>query len=173
MNGNVLMDLEKRSNILKSKLLHEQLKHGNYSFEHYRKYFWLVLNDYVKSKSLFKASQNVGIDYNVVMSWFFQGQCDNPNFKRFYMAVNKVNQNLEVENISKQPEILSEDNISKKPEPTLDCKADELPDEEYVISEYGDGFSYKTYIDGEKIFLIADDLESLKKKVKSKHLPLS
>ena len=172
MNNYVLMDLEKRCNYLKSKLLHEQLKYGNYSFKHYTKYLALVVNDYTKSKSLFKASQNVGIEYDVVINWFFQGQCGDPNFESFYWVVNKINRKLEVENISKQPEILSEDNISKKPKETFDTKAEEILDKEYEISEYGDGFSYKTYIGGEKIFIIANDLESLKKKVKSRHLPL-
>ena len=45
-------------------------------------------------------------------------------------------------------------------------------EKDYIISQYGDGWSYKTFIDGEKIFLISNDLDNLKKKVKAKRLPL-
>lgn len=160
MINELLMDLEKRNNYLKSKLLHEQLKWGNYPFKNYKKYFSLVLDDYLKSGSLFKAAQNTGIDYAVVLSWFFQGQCGDPNFESFYLVIKKINGSLEVENIPKNPEKQSDN-----------CEG--VPEEDYIISQYGDGFSYKTYIDGEKIFLIADDLESLKMKVKCRHLPLN
>ena len=42
----------------------------------------------------------------------------------------------------------------------------------FEISQYGDGWSYKTFRDGEKIFIISNDLETLKNKVRTKHLPL-
>ena len=53
-----------------------------------------------------------------------------------------------------------------------DVKMDFKQDGEYIISEYGDGWSYKTYIDGEKIFIISNELETLKMKVRNKRLPL-
>ena len=45
-------------------------------------------------------------------------------------------------------------------------------DSDFIISEYGDGWSYKTYVNGEKIFLIANELDDLKNKVRSQNLPL-
>ena len=37
---------------------------------------------------------------------------------------------------------------------------------------YGDGWSYKSYVNGEKIFLIVNELDDLKNKVKSKNLSI-
>lgn len=159
MNVNeILNNLEKRNNFLKSRLLHEQLKYGNYSFKYFNKHSQLILNEYLHHKSLFKSSLNTGINYNDVCNWFIQGQLGNPMFKDFYKAISNIN------NIQNHDEDLNE---------TIEEIPVENPIEgEYEISQYGDGWSYKTFIDGEKIFIISNDLKKLKDKVKSKHLPL-
>lgn len=152
MNKNdVLNNLQDRNNSLKSKLTHEQLKHGNFSFKYFDKYSLQIINEYKSSKSLFKSAQNIGIDFNMVIDWYIQGQLKNPKFRAFYLAIDKLNDEKNVE----YDEIESEN-----------C------DGEYIISEYGDGWSYKTFRNDEKIFLIANDLKSLKEKIKSKNLPL-
>ncbi len=159
MNGNeILNNLEKRNNFLKSKLLHEQLKYGNYNFKYFNKHSQQILNEYLQTKSLFKSSLNTGINYTDVCKWFIQGQLGNPIFKDFYMAVTNINN------------IKNRDNDSN--EPVEEIPVENPIDGEYEISQYGDGWSYKTFVDGEKIFIISDDLKKLKDKVKSKRLPL-
>lgn len=159
MNVNeILNNLEKRNDLLKSKLIHEQLKYGNYSFKYFNKHSQLILNDYVYTKSLFKSSLNTGIDYSDVFNWFIQGQLGNPIFKDFSKAITNIN------NIQNHDEDLTE-SIEEIP-------AENPIEGEYEISQYGDGWSYKTFIDGEKIFIISGDLKKLKDKVKSKRLPL-
>ena len=157
-NENELDNLQKRNNSLKSQLAHEQLKYDNYSFEYFNKYSKLILNEYKQHKSIFKASLIVGIDYKIVMGWYIQGQLNNPIFRGFYLSINDMNGDQRVVDEIK-------DNVE------INESADEL-DGDYIISEYGDGWSYKTYVNGEKIFLISNDLETLKKKVRDKHLPL-
>ena len=146
MNRLFLNNLEKRNNSLKSKLFHKQLKYDNFTSDHNKKYMLLVLNDYKKYNSLYKAALNNNIDFNLVLRWFVQGQLGNPQYRGFYLAILKNNSKLE------------------------SCENENA--ENYVISPYGDGWSYKTFINGEKIFIIANELDDLKKKVKAKNLPL-
>lgn len=160
-NDNVLNNLQKRNNSLKSKLIHEQLKSNNYSFEYFKKYSSLILNEFKKHNYLYKAALTVGVDYNIVLEWYIQGQLNNPQFRGFYLAVNSIKNDDYIQNTEEKT---AGENYSQK--------IYEEFDGEYIISEYGDGWSYKTFIEGEKIFIISDDLENLKMKVKAKNLPL-
>lgn len=160
-NDNVLNNLQKRNNSLKSKLIHEQLKSNNYSFEYFKKYSSLILNEFKKHNYLYKAALTVGVDYNTVLEWYIQGQLNNPQFRGFYLAVNSIKNDDYIQNTEEKT---AGENFSQK--------INEEFQGEYIISEYGDGWSYKTFIEGEKIFIISDDLENLKRKVKAKNLPL-
>ena len=158
MNHNDVLDsLLKRSTSLKSRLMHEQLKYGNYSYGCLRKHSQLLLNEYRNENILYKSASRIGMDYSDVLTWYFQGQLGNPVFKGFYQSINRINKNQVSEDIEIEEDEIPEDNSIEG---------------EYVISQYGDGWSYKTFIDGEKIFLISDDLKKLKDKVRFKHLPL-
>ena len=95
------------------------------------------------------------------MEWYIQGQRGNPIFQSFYMGINRINRRIDID--------VKPDISENKTEPVRQ----DILQEDYTISEYGDGFSYKTFIDGEKIFIIANTLDELKKKVKNKHLPLN
>ena len=156
MSEDVLNNLQKRNDLLKFKLIHEQLNFQNYSFHFIKKYCLLLINEYKKHNSLFKSSLNVGMDYNTVLDWYVQGLFGNSQFRKFFLAVNDMGIFHDVESEIKNDGC---EDVSE-----LEC--------EYVISQYGDGWSYKTFIDGEKIFIIANELDDLKKKVKLKHLPL-
>ncbi len=159
MNDETSLDnLEKRNNALKSQLIHEQLKHGYYSSQYFKRYSLTVLNEYKTHRSFFKAASIIKIPLWEIMTWYIQGQRGNPKFRNFYLAVEDINRQNPKDNVA-------ENVISN-------VKNDFKPDEEYIISKYGDGWSYKTYIDGEKIFIISNELETLKMKVKNKHLPL-
>ena len=147
MNDDFLKDLEKRGNNLNSRLIHDELKYDNYDYKNYKKQSLIFIKQYQKSKSFYRTCLETGINQRMAWNWFIQGQMNNPIFRGFYLAI---------KNSSKTSEVIAEDKC----------------DEEYVISEYGDGWSYKTYINGEKIFIIANELEDLKNKVKAKHLPL-
>ena len=147
MNNDFLKDLEKRINDLNSRLIHDELKHDNYDYKNYKKQSLIFIKQYKKSKSFFKASLETGINQSMAWNWFIQGQLGNPIFRGFYLVIKNLSD-------SKKP--LSNDKL----------------DEEYIISEYGDGWSYKTYINNEKIFIIANELEDLRKKVKARGLPL-
>ena len=164
MNHNDMLDsLLKRNISLKSRLMHEQLKYGNYSYGCLKKHSQLFLNEYRNENSLYKSASRIGMNYSDVLTWYFQGQLGNPVFKGFYQSIKRINKNQ----VSEDIEI----------EENIEIEEDEIPEDnsiggEYVISQYGDGWSYKTFIDGEKIFLISDDLKKLKDKVRFKHLPL-
>lgn len=145
-----LISLQKRNNNLKSRLLHEQLKHGLYLFNNRNKDYLLVLNAYKNYRSLFKAAQSVGVDNSLAIKWFLQGQSIDSKFRGFYLAINQFNEFKPIEII---PEIK------------------ELKD--YEISEFGDAWSYTTEIDGEKVSIISGDLENLKDIVRSRDLPLN
>ncbi len=163
MNGqNALNSLQIRINSLKSKLFHEQLKWGQYSFECQRKYMGLILNEYKKTSSLVKSAEIMGIDYGIIFKWYFEGLSGNPNYRGFYLAVRDI---LDLSTESSPIETNVESIESAPVNNALD-------EGEYVISQYGDGWSYKTYVDGEKIFIISNELETLKAKVKDKRLPI-
>jgi hypothetical protein len=163
MISSALKSLEKRNTSLKSILLHEKLRHGEIPLTYFKKYSLDILNEYKYSKSIYKSSKNVGINPMLVMKWYMQGQLGNPHFRGFYLVIEKINNDSEFK-VDDSPETDVPDRVSK-----------DIPDnveEDYIISEYGDGWSYKTYVGDEKIFIISDDLETLKGKVRNRHLPL-
>ena len=135
----------------------------NYLSEHFKKYpQFEVLDEYETHGSFYKvASLNVGIDYGVVINWYVQGKMDNPVFNEFSKSIDNLNGVLIEQNSS------NDSNVE-----TQEDSGDNHIDGDYMISQYGDGWSYKTFVDGEKIFIISNDLETLKDKVRNKHLPL-
>lgn len=152
-----LNNLQKRNDSLKARLIHEQLKCGNYSSENFKRYHLTVLNEYKTHRSFFKAASAVGISQKEIMDWYIQGQMGNLNFRGFFLAVNDINSDNHDEAYEAGIPLVS---------------ANEAVEGEYVISQYGDGWSYKTYVGGEKIFIISNELESLKKKVRGRNLPV-
>ena len=90
MRDDVLNNLQKRNDLLKFKLIHEQLNFQNYSFHFIKKYSLLLINEYKKYNSLFKSSLNVGLDYNVVLNWYVQGLLGNSPFRQFFLAINDI-----------------------------------------------------------------------------------
>lgn len=156
MSYDALESLEKRNNFLKSLLLHEQLKCGVVPLNYLEKYFLNIISEYKVCGSLLKSADIVGINPKLVMDWYVQGQLKNPIFRGFYLAVANSNDSPENDDASSADENIVEDVIEG----------------DYEISAYGDGWSYRTYVGGEKIFIISDDIETLKKKVEDRHLPL-
>ncbi len=157
---NALNNLQNRNNILKSKLVHEQLKYNIYPFNSFRREMSQLLNEYYKHKSIFKAASILGLNLNMVMKWYIQGQRGNIQFKSFYLRINHIN------NLGR-----ADEDVSSADE--VGSSLDEEVFQDYVISRYGDGWSYTCYVDGEKVFLISGDLDNLKSKVKSQNLPLN
>ncbi|WP_407412830.1 hypothetical protein [Methanobrevibacter sp.] len=155
-----LENLQKRNNSLKSRLMHDQLKWGSYSFKNFRRESLKILEAYKHHKSIFKAVSNFGINYNLAIKWFIQGQLGNPQFRDFYCgiySINNYNEDVSFDYHSVTEEIVPQVN--------------EL-EGDYKISQYGTGWSYTTYVEGEKIFIISNELDALKKKVLDKNLPL-
>ncbi|MBP3227119.1 MAG: hypothetical protein J6M08_09460 [Methanobrevibacter sp.] len=157
----VLTNLQERNNALKSKLLHEQIRFDNYSFGYFHKYSSIILNEYREHKSLCIASQNVGVNHEDVINWYVQGQLGNPIFNEFSTSIDMINDYV----------VQNEDFDGENNDFQDDLKDDSC-EGSFEISQYGDGWSYKTFRDGEKIFIISNDLETLKNKVRTKHLPL-
>ena len=149
----VLNNLQKRNNLLKSILRHDQLKHGVYSFKKYNKELMLVLNAYKTHKSIVKAASSVGVDKYAVLDCFIKGSNGNPEFRPFYLAINKINgfENHAYEDITSQVEEM---------------------EKSYEINKLEDSWVYTTLLDGEKVSIISGDLDSLRQKVKDKSLPL-
>lgn len=145
-----LIILEKRNNRLKSLLLQDdQLKYGNYSYNHLEDKMLLILNEYKNNKSIILSAFNNGISPSLVIRWFIEGQKGNPNFKIFYSGIKRINN-----------KDFSEEKIN----------ASDFKD--YEIESIGDSWVYTTYVDGKKVSIISADLNHLKDKVSSKNLPL-
>lgn len=161
MSETALINLQKRNSSLKSRLVHEQLKHGSYQFKNFKRESLQVLSEYKTHKSIFKAALSAGINHQIAIKWFIQGQMGNPHFRDFYCGISRIN-NLK-ENADFESSAIGDDAASTISEFEGD----------YKISEYGDGWSYTTYIGGEKIFIISNELDTLKKKVADKRLPLN
>lgn len=160
MKQHSLNSLEKRCTLLNSKLIHQQFKSGQIPLKFFRKYSLRIIEEYKQSKSLFKASQRIGIDFDVVMSWYVGGQRGIPQFRAFYLVIEDINKNL------KSDDVVGEVKLKQEK-----INVEEFPND-YIISQYGDGWSYKTYVDGEKIFIISNELDTLKQKVKNQNLPI-
>lgn len=161
-----LNNLQRRNNILKSKLLHDKLKHGTFQFNTFKRELLLVLNSYKTHKSLIKASKTVGLDKNLPVEWFIEGQLGNPQFRGFYLAISQMDRFEPQTSSSKVEEIVSpevEEVVS--PDVEEDVK-------NYTISEYVNSCVYTTEIDGEKISIVSRDLDTLKQLVRSKNLPI-
>ncbi|WP_406536313.1 hypothetical protein [Methanobrevibacter sp.] len=148
---NALNRLQERNDNLKSKLLHEQLKYGNYKFRNFRSESLLVLGAYRKYKSIFKAASAVGINRNLVIKWFIQGQFGNPHYRDFYLGIQRINgfEPIEV------------------PDEVEEVKKD------YILSEFDDAWTYTTFVDGKKISIISGNLDNLKAKIQAKDLPFN
>ena len=147
---NALANLQKRNNVLKSKLLHEKLRHGNYQFNSSKKESLLVLNAYKTYKSLSLSAESVGVDKKLAIKWFIQGFSGNPQFRGFYLAISQMNE-FKPRNISHESE-----DVAKN----------------YKISEFLNSCTYTTEIDGKKVSIISRDLDTLKQVVRSKNLPI-
>lgn len=153
MSENAFYNLEKRLNSLKSKLRHEQLKYRIYSFNKFKKEVLLVLDAYKTHKSIFKAASSVGVDKNIAMKWFIRGMNGDPQFRDFYLAINKINGFKP----QSQQDIISQVEDIKKT---------------YDISVFENAWVYTTHVDGEKVSIISGDLDNLRQKVKSRGFPL-
>ena len=152
------VDKLNRKNVqLRSRLHQKQLEHGIYSFGYSKKEMLNVLNAYKTHKSIFKAASSVDVDGNVAMKWYSEGMRGNPVFRGFYLAIMDIN-----DDSSLDVAVESDDPVAAVNE----------FEEDYRISQYGDGWSYTTYVDGEKIFIISNELETLKDKIRAKNLPL-
>ena len=144
-----LLRLEKRNNKLKYLLLHDQLKYGSYSYKHLEDKILLILNEYKVNKSIALAAFNNGINPNLAVKWFVEGQRGNPNFEIFYSGIKRINNW----------------NRDEKDLKIVDEK-------DYEIEHIGNSWIYKTYVDGKKLSVISSDLNHLEEKVLSKGLPL-
>ena len=144
-----LNSLEKRNNRLKSLLLHEQLKYGNYSYRHLEDKLLLILNEYKNNKSLIKSAKIAGINYDLAIKWFVEGQKGNPNFKILYSGIKRFNKFEFVEE-----------------------KIDVDLEKDYNIEHIGNSWVYTTDVEGNKLSIISSDLDHLKEKILNKNLPL-
>ena len=121
----------------------------------------MILSEYKYHKSIFKAALSVGINHNIAIKWFIQGQMGNHHFRDFYCGISRINKSNG--SVDFKSSTVGVDSTSKVGE----------FEEDYKISKYGDGWSYTTYVGGEKVFLISNELDNLKKKVVDKKLPLN
>ena len=153
MGENAFYNLEKRINSLRSKLRHEQLRSGAYSFKKSKKELLLVLDAYRTHKSIFKAASSVGVDKDIAMKWFIQGMDGDPEFREFYLMINEIN--------------------GFKPQIRQDVRSQiEEIKNAYELSQIEGSWVYTTQMDGEKISIISGDLDNLRQKVKDRNLPL-
>ena len=162
---NRLSNLEKRNNGLKSLLLHDQLKHDNYSYKHLENKILLILNEYQINKSLTMSAFNNGINPDLALKWFVEGQKGNPKFEIFYQGIKRINSfgfdGKDLESMGEAHEIES------------DGKDLEVNIPDYEIESFGDSWIYRTYLDGNRISVISSDLKHLKEKVSNRNLPIN
>ena len=142
---NSLHDLTRKNNKLKSILRHEQLKHGDFRLMHSRRVMNLALKEYSDNKSLIKSAINLGLGKYDLISAYIEGQIGNPEFRQFYVEINKFNdENFEIKDDSKK---------------------------DYTLENDGSCWIYSTEIDGEKVSLISSDYGRLCEKIKERDLP--
>lgn len=153
MSENAFYNLENRMNSLKSKLRHEQLKYGVYPFNKFKSELSLVLDAYRTHKSIFKAASSVGVDKDLAMKWFIQGMAGDPEFREYFLTINRIN-GFKLE--------IPEEDIPKDEEKKA-----------YDISQSGNAWVYTTDLNGEKLSIISSDLEQLRRKVMDRNLPLT
>ena len=178
MGNNVkLNNLQKRNNSLRCLLMHSQLKYGAYCFRHFNK-LEQVITEYRKNHSFFKVSNVVNISQIDMIKWYVRGQMGDPEFRDFYLAIKGIDEKIGVADIPENAVDVGAGDDSV--EISIGGITDEIVSDnpaveegDYIISQYGDGWSYKTFIDGEKIFIISNELKTLKEKVRAKHLPLN
>ncbi|WP_458455412.1 hypothetical protein [Methanobrevibacter sp.] len=149
----LLINLQKRNNSLKSKLRHEQLKYGTYKFNNFKNESLLVLDAYKKHKSIFKAASSVGVDKNVAMKWFIRGMNGDSKFRSFYLSINNIN------------------GFSSRTHEDILMEVEKIEDL-YDINRFDNVWVYTTLLDGEKISIISGNLDNLRQKVKARNLPL-
>lgn len=142
-----LINLEKASNQLKSKLLHEQLKYGNYSYKNLEKEILLILNEYKINGSITKSASNLGLSRTVAIKWYIEGQKGNSKFKLLSSGIKNIN---------------NRGNMVK----------DEVAVKDYELVNSDGSWIYSTFVEGEKISIISSDLEHLKERIIEKNLPL-
>ena len=143
--NNKLHDLTFKNNKLKSKLRQDMLKHGTFRLMHSRREMNLALEEYADNKSLIKSANNLGFDRYNLISAYIEGQIGNPEFRDFYVGINKINdENFEIAKDSKK---------------------------DYTLVNDESSWIYSTVVDGEKISLISSDYERLCKKIKEMNLP--
>ena len=162
---NVFYNLERKNLNLRLKLTHDQLKHDNYSYKHLENKILLILNEYKINKSLTMSAFNNGINPNLALKWFVEGQKGNPNFEIFYQGIKRINSfgfdGKDLESIDETHEIES------------DGKDLEVTIPDYEIEYIGGSWVYRTYIDGNRISIISSDLKHLKEKVSNRNLPIN
>lgn len=139
-----LSRLERRNNRLKSKLRHFQLKNNSFTLNYSKKEMADGLNEYKKSGSLVKSALNLGFDKNSLVNSYIEGQRGNPEFREFYIEINKIK------------------------DPNFQIKKEN----EYSLENEGYSWIYTTKVDGKKVSLISRDFDRLMEKVKDKKLPL-
>ncbi len=142
-----LINLEKASNQLKSKLLHDKLKYDNYSYRDLEKDILLILNEYKIHKSIARSASNLGISRTVAVRWYIEGQRGNPNFKLLSSGIQNIN------NRGNRTDY-------------------EIVGKEYEIVNSNGSWIYNALVDGEKISVISSDLDHLKERIMEKNLPL-
>lgn len=162
---NRLSNLEKRNNGLKSLLLHDQLKHDNYSYKHLENKILLILNEYKINRSLTMSAFNKGINPDLALKWFVEGQKGNPNFEIFYQGIKRINS---FESYGKNLE-----GIDEGYEIESDGKDLKAAHSNYEIEYTGGSWVYRTCLDGNRISIISSDLKHLKEKVSNRNLPLN
>ena len=111
------------------------------------------------------AAFNNGINPNLALKWFVEGQKGNPKFEIFYQGIKRINSfgsdGKDLESIDGAHEIES------------DGKDLEVTIPDYEIEYIGGSWVYRTYIDGNRISIISSDLKHLKEKVSNRNLPIN
>ena len=105
----------------------------------------LVLQEYKIHKSITKAAIKIGLNPNVVMKWFIEGQKGNPNFEVFYLGVARIN------NLNSEKVVLAENEDSEI-----------VGKKDYTLESIGGSWVYTTFVDDEKVSIISSDLNHLK-----------
>ena len=141
-----LNGLNYKNNRLKSRLRYFQFKNNTFKLNRSRLLMKNILKEYKTTKSLVVSAKNLGLDKCIPIKCYIGGQMGNPEFRKFYLEINRINE----KDLTSKTEVIKE----------------------YKLEKCDDSWIYTVFIDGTKISLISSDYDRLIEKVRNNGLPL-
>ena len=101
--------LNYKNNRLKSRLIYFQLKNNTFKSNRSRLLMKNILKEYKTTKSLVVSAKNLGLDKSIPIKYYIGGQMGNPEFRKFYLEINRINE----KDLTSETEVIKEYKLKK------------------------------------------------------------